>query len=74
MELYHIENNAAENNYEIKVLVSVKTRSSFLNYVSSMSLDFIALKASSSERRRIILLLSLEDAFKAMKSRLVELT
>ena len=44
------------------------------NYVSSTSLDFIALKASSSERRRIILLLSLEDAFKAMKSRLIELT
>ena len=34
----------------------IKTCSSFLNYVSSRSLD-IALKVSSSERRRVVLLI-----------------
>ena len=47
---------AAENNDEIKVFVIVKTCSSFLNYVSSTSLD-IALKVSSSERSRVVLLM-----------------
>ena len=36
--------------------VIVKTCSSFLNYVSSTSLD-ISLKVSSSERRRVVLLM-----------------
>ena len=36
--------------------LTVKTCSSFFNYVSSMSLD-IALKVSSSERRRVVLLM-----------------
>ena len=36
--------------------MTVKTCSSFLNYVSSTSLD-IALKVSSSERRRVVLLM-----------------
>ena len=44
-----MKNNAAENDYYIKVFVIVKTCSSFLNYVSSTSLD-IASKVSSSER------------------------
>ena len=35
---------------------AIKTCSSFLNYVSSTSLD-IALKVSSSERRRVVLLM-----------------
>ena len=56
LELYHIKNNAAENNQQVKVFVTVKTYSSFLNYVSSTSLD-IALKVSSSERRRVVLLM-----------------
>ena len=56
LELYHMKKNAAENNYWIKVFVTVKTCSSFLNYVSSTSLD-IALKVSSSERRRVVLLM-----------------
>ena len=51
-----MKKNAAENNYQIKVFVSVKTCSSFLNYVSSTSLD-IALNVSSSERRRVALLM-----------------
>ena len=51
-----MKKSAAENNYEIKVFVTVKTCSSFLNYVSSTSLD-IALKVSSSEGRRVVLLL-----------------
>ena len=46
-----MKKNAAENNYLIKVFVTVKTCSSFLNYVRSTSHD-IALKVSSSERRR----------------------
>ena len=51
-----MKGNAAENNYYIQVFVTVKTcsESSFLNYVSSTSLD-IALKVSSSERRRVVL-------------------
>ena len=40
----------------MKVFVTVKTFSSFFNYVSSTSLD-IALKVSSSERRRVVLLM-----------------
>ena len=40
----------------IKVFVTVKTCSLFLNYVSSMSLD-VALKVSSSERRKVVLLM-----------------
>ena len=40
----------------LKVFVTVKTCSSFLNYVSSTSLD-IALKVSSRERRRVVLLM-----------------
>ena len=44
-----MKKSAAENNYEIKVFVTVKTCSSFLNYVSSTSLD-IALKVSSREK------------------------
>ena len=40
----------------IKVFVTVKTCSSFLNYVGSTSLD-IALEVSSSERRRVVLLM-----------------
>ena len=51
-----MKNNAAENDYYIKVFVIVKTCSSFLNYVSSTSLD-IASKVSSSERRRVVLLM-----------------
>ena len=51
-----MKKNAAENNYEIKVFVTVKTCSSFLNYISSTSLD-IALKVSASERRRVVLLM-----------------
>ena len=51
-----MKKNAAENNYLIKVFVTVKTCSSFLNYVSSTTLD-IALKVSSSERRRVVLLM-----------------
>ena len=51
-----MKKSAAENNYEIKVFVTVKTCSSFLNYVSSTSLD-IDLKVSSSEGRRVVLLL-----------------
>ena len=51
-----MKNNAAENNYLIKVFVTVKTCSSFLNYVSSTSLN-IALEVSSSERRRVALLM-----------------
>ena len=51
-----MKNNAAENNHYIKVFVTVKTCSSFLNYVSSTSLD-IAVKVSSSERRSIVLLM-----------------
>ena len=47
-----MKNNAAKNNYSIKVFVTVKTCSSFLNYVSSTSLD-IVLKVISSERRRV---------------------
>ena len=39
-----------------KVFVTVKTCCSFLNYISSTSLD-IALKVSSSERRRVVLLM-----------------
>ena len=48
--------DVAENNHLNKVFVTVKTCSSFLNYVSSTSLD-IALKVSSSERRSIVLLM-----------------
>ena len=51
-----MKSNAAENNYQIHVFITVKTCSSFLNYVSSASLD-IALKVSSSERRRVVLLM-----------------
>ena len=51
-----MKKNASENNYQIKVFVTVKTCSSFLNYVSSTSLD-IALKVSSSERRSFVLLM-----------------
>ena len=51
-----MKNNVAENNYKIKVFVTVKTCSSFLNYVSSTSLD-IALKVPSIERRRVVLLM-----------------
>ena len=51
-----MEKNAAENNYLVKVFVTVKNCSSFFNYVSSTSLD-IALKVSSSERRRVVLLM-----------------
>ena len=51
-----MKNNVAENNYQIKVFVTVKTCSSFLNYVSSTSLD-IGLKVSSSERRTVVLLM-----------------
>ena len=51
-----MKKNAAENNYLIKVFLTVKTCSSFLNYVSSSSLD-IALKVSCSERRRVVLLM-----------------
>ena len=51
-----MKNNVAENNYKIKVFVAVKTCSSFLNYVSSTSLD-IALKVPSIERRRVVLLM-----------------
>ena len=51
-----MKNNAAENNYYIKVFVTVNTCSSFLNYVSSTSLN-IALEVSSSERRRVALLM-----------------
>ena len=51
-----MKNNVAENYYLIKVFVTVKTCSSFLNYVSSTSLD-IALNVSSSERRRVVLLM-----------------
>ena len=47
-----MKNNAAKNNCSI--FVTVKTCSSFLNYVSSTSLD-IALKVISSERRRVVL-------------------
>ena len=42
---------------KIKVFVTVKTCSSFLNYVSSTSLD-ITFKVSSSERRRVVLLMT----------------
>ena len=49
-----MKNNAAENNYKNKVLVTVKTCSSFLNYVSSTRFG-IALKVSSNERRRVVL-------------------
>ena len=56
LELYHRKNNGAENNYKIKVFVTVNTCSLFLNYVSSTSLD-IALKVSSCERRRVALLM-----------------
>ena len=56
LELYHMNKNATENNYEIKVFVTVKTCSSFLNYVTSKSL-YIALKVSSRERRRVVLLM-----------------
>ena len=52
----HIKNNAAKNNCWIKVFVTVKTCSSFLNYVSSTSL-YIALKVISSKRRRVVLLM-----------------
>ena len=45
-----MKKSAAENNYLIKVFVTVKTCSSFLNYVSSTSLD-IALKVSSMESK-----------------------
>ena len=41
---------------KLKFLLTVKTCSSFLNYVSSTSLD-IALEVSSSERRRVVLLM-----------------
>ena len=51
-----MKNNVAENNYKIKVFVTVKTSSSFLNYVSSTSLD-TALKVPSIERRRVVLLM-----------------
>ena len=51
-----MKNNAAENNYQIKFFVTVTTCSSFLNYVSSTSLD-IALEVSPSERRRVVLLM-----------------
>ena len=51
-----MKNNTAENKYSIIVFVTVKTCSSFLNYVSSTSLD-IALEVSSSERRRVVLLM-----------------
>ena len=51
-----MKSNAAANNYKIKVFLTVKTCSSFLNYVSSTSLD-IAMKVSSSERRRVVLLM-----------------
>ena len=44
-----MKNNGAENN-------NYKTCYSFLNYVSSTSLD-IALIVSSSERRRVVLLM-----------------
>ena len=40
----------------IKVFVNVNTCSSYLNYVSSTSLDIITLNLSSSERRAIVLL------------------
>ena len=40
----------------MKVFVTVKTFSLFFNYVSSTSLD-VALKVSSSERRRVALLI-----------------
>ena len=45
--------------YLIKVFVTVKTCSSFCNYVSSTSLDIalVALEVSSSERRRVVLLI-----------------
>ena len=51
-----MKNNVAENNYKIKVFDTVKTSSSFLNYVSSTSLD-TALKVPSIERRRVVLLM-----------------
>ena len=51
-----MKNSAAENKYSIKVFVTVKICSSFLNYVSSTSLD-IALKLSSRIRRRVVLLM-----------------
>ena len=43
----------------MKVFVTIKTCSSFLNYVSSTSLD-IALKVSSSERRVVLLMESVQ--------------
>ena len=51
-----MKNNTAENKYSIIVFVTVKTCSSFLNYVSSTSLG-TALEVSSSERRRVVLLM-----------------
>ena len=51
-----MKNNAAENHYEIKDFVIVKTSSAFLNYVSSTSLD-IALKVYSSERKIVFLVM-----------------
>ena len=48
-----MKNNAAN---QLLNFVTVKTCSSFLNYVSSTSLD-IALKVSFSERRRVVLLM-----------------
>ena len=54
-----MKNNAAKNNYSIKVFVTVKTCSSFLNYVSSTSLD-IALKVFSSKRRVVLLMESVQ--------------
>ena len=53
---FTIVENAIENNYQIKVFVTVKTCCSFLNYASSTSLD-ITVKASSSERRRVVLMM-----------------
>ena len=53
LELYHVKNNAVENNQKIKVFITVETCSLFLNYDSSTSLD-ITLNVSSSERRRVI--------------------
>ena len=53
LELYHVKNNAVENNWKIKVFITVETCSLFLNYDSSTSLD-VTLNVSSSERRRVI--------------------
>ena len=51
-----MKKSVTENNYSIKVFLTVNTCSSFLNDVSSTSVD-IALKVSSSEGRRVVLLL-----------------